>query len=69
MIAAHWKGWGETDLSVKDSELGVWGLRERSQITILVLTSCYHIQETIQTKDSKYTALIPGIQSLRSMNT
>lgn len=30
MIVVYWKGWGEIDFLVKDLELGVWGLRERS---------------------------------------
>ena len=49
MTAACWEGWGKSSSLIKTQN---WELRERNQITILVLTSCY-FQETIQTRDSK----------------
>lgn len=61
---------GETDCLLKGPEMGVWGLRKRKSnhnLSLNILLKDF--QETIQTRDSKYTALTPGIQCVRSMNT
>lgn len=69
MTAAHWEGREQRDLSWKDPKLGAWGLRERKSNHDLRLNILLKdFQETLQTRGSRYTALISGIKSVRSMN-
>lgn len=70
MTAAPWEGWGPRNTSVTERpRTEVWGLRKINQITLCFNILLKDVQETIQIKGGRHTALIPGIKSVRSMNT
>lgn len=71
MTAAPWEGWGRGNTSVTERpRTGSMGAEEdKSNHDLSLNILLKDVQETIQIKDSKYTALIPGIKSVRSMNT